>query len=241
MPQIDWLLETYPDIDFSKKIFILEKLPKKLDWLVLKAYSEKFDIVVRAKEFSTINDCIEHEIKFYWGFPITSYYELAAIAKNNPAYLYLGPPLCFQLDKMQKWNIPIRLCPNIANYYPEIDPDGLMGPWIRPEDVKFYEPYVDSFDFETDTEIREATLFTIYAIDKKWSDNLNILCTGLNRRMINSAMPDDFGQRRVTCGQRCLTEPGSCHHCLICLEACYITERKALEQRGRKLYQTIKN
>lgn len=64
-------------------------------------YGEKFEEFYialhnlnRAKEFNDAG------VKWYWPFPITTYYELAMIVNLHPSYLMIGPPLTFDLDNI---------------------------------------------------------------------------------------------------------------------------------------------
>lgn len=213
------LIEEYPE-----KTFIFEATGENINWELLQAYSDKVDFHICIKDFSYIPKCKEYNLKFFWGFPITTFAELASMAINKPSFVYIGEPLCFQLEQVARYNIPIRLCPNIANYFPELtNLNSLCGPWIRPEDLKYYEPYVSSIDFVTDTVPKEAILFKVYGIDKKWPDDLNILITNLNRRIINSALPDEFGERRVNCGQKCFAGK-KCNHCAIMARTAELVE-----------------
>ena len=99
----------------------------------------------------------------------------------DPCYIILAAPLCFDLKKVKaKTQIPIRLCPNLAfdAYIPRAN--GICGSWIRPEDVEIYEEWVDTLEFITDDLSKESTLFHIYAENKVWPGNLNLLLTNFN-------------------------------------------------------------
>lgn len=142
----------------SDKTIILE-VPaeiQELNWQLFKAYAEKIDFILCLHNLNLASECVANGLKFYWAYPITTYYELRGIIALNPCYLFLGAPLSFDLPKVKGiTNIPVRLCPNLAfdAYVPRAD--GICGQWIRPEDTAVYEQYVDAYEFECDELKRE--------------------------------------------------------------------------------------
>lgn len=201
--------------EFPDKTIIIE-IPKDvedIDWKLLEAYNQEITLVLCLYDLRLVPDCLRRNIKFYWAYPITSYYELNGIIALHPYYLYLGAPLCFDLEKIHnKTGIYIRLCPNVAYdaYIPRTD--GVCGQWIRPEDVKHYAPYVNALEFITDNLEKERTLLHIYKDNENWPGNLNLLLTNFGVNVDNRALPDELGPIRIRCGQRCMSN-GSCHYC----------------------------
>ena len=108
--------------------------------------------------------------------------------------------------------IPIRLHPNIAYdaYIPR--ENGICGQWIRPEDEHIYDEYVDTFEFITNDLEKEKTLLHIYKDNKYYNGNLNLLFTNFNVNVDNRALPENIGELRANCGQRCMSQ-GTCHFC----------------------------
>jgi hypothetical protein len=150
---------------------------------------------------------------FYWGFPISTYYEANCIASLSPSYLKLAPPLFFQLPKVQKLGIPIRAVPNVAYTDGLPHKNGLFGSWIRPEDLDAYSPYIDAIEFEDCDLAKERALFRIYAQEKTWPGNLNQIITNLNIDLENSLIPPEVSTKRINCGQRCQDPESFCHLC----------------------------
>ena len=191
--------------EFTDKTFILE-VPKEIssdemNWELYKAYADKVNFMLCIYNLNLAKECHEHGIKFYWAYPIFTWYELEGVAAFNPSYLYLGPPLSFSLEKIKmKYNIPIRLCANLAYdaYIPR--ENGICGFWIRPEDIETYEKWVDTIEFITDDLGKEATLLHIYKENKSWPGNLNLLITNLNYNIDNRGIPEEFGEIRANCG-----------------------------------------
>lgn len=158
-------------------------------------------------------ECHIHGIKFYWAYPIFTWYELQGLIKLNPCYLLLNAPMSFSLAKVkEKTDIFIRLCPNLAYdaYIPR--ENGIYGTWIRPEDVDTYGEWVDVLEFITDDLGKESTLLHIYKENKNWPGNLNLLLTNFNVNVDNRAIPEEIGKYRANCGQRCMVS-NSCHFC----------------------------
>ena len=221
--QADEIKMKFEDIDriidyvkeFPDKTIIYE-IPKdviNVDWKLLEMFSQQVTLVVALHDLRLIPKCLEFGLKYYWAYPITSYYELQGILALNPYYIFIGAPLCFNLEHVHNTsNALIRMCPNVAydSYIPRAD--GICGQWVRPEDTKIYEPYVNTFEFIADDLEKERTLLKIYKDDGEWPGNLNILITNLKINIDNRAIPDEFGAIRVRCGQRCM-QHGTCHYC----------------------------
>ena len=203
--------------EYGDKTFILE-IPKEigieeLNWELYKTYSEKVNFMFCIHNLNLAKACHEHEIKFYWAYPIFTWYELQGIIDLKPCYLMLNAPLSFNLNKVKtKTDIPIRLCPNLAYdaYIPR--ENGIYGTWVRPEDIGIYEQYVDVFEFITDDLGKESTLLHIYKDNGQWPGNLNLLLTNFNVNVDNRAIPEEIGEYRANCGQRCM-ESSNCHFC----------------------------
>ena len=201
--------------DLPDKTIILE-IPKDEipDWDLMKMYSEKLNnFILAIQNLDLAYLCAEKGIQFYWYYPITTYYELDAIVKLNPSYIFLGAPLCFCLDEVKrKTSIPIRLVANVADegYIPR--ENGICGPWIRPEDISAYETYVDTIEFQGIDLQAERALLHVYKDNGNWPGNLNLLLKNLRYDVDNRGFKEDFGSRRCVCKQRCMST-GTCKLC----------------------------
>ena len=225
--------------EFKDKTFILE-VPaeiKELDWKLITAYSEKVNFILCLKDLNLAKACHEYGIKFYWGFPAFTWYELEALIALKPCYITLGAPLCFCLDKVKKkTDIELRLCPNLAfdAYIPR--ENGIYGSWVRPEDTDAYARWISVFEFATDDLAREATLLHVYQDNGNWPGNLNLLLTNLNVNVDNRALPKDIGKKRATCGQRCVFN-GSCHYCETAMKFATVIKDKHFRDNKLELAQ----
>lgn len=223
MKQADEIKVQYQDkdriLDFIEKIpdkTILLDIPveeTQFPWETLLMYKEKLNLILGIRNLMLVEVFKTQGFQWYWPYPINTYDELREIAKMEPAYILLAPPLSFSLDRVhQITQIPIRLTANVA-YEPFIPREnGICGRYIRPEDVAQYEQYVTALEFIEPDLKKEITLLHIYKDNQTWPGNLNLLIKGLNYDVDNRALPDEFASRRMTCGQRC-KETGRCHFC----------------------------
>ena len=98
--------------------------------------------------FDIMDACKLINVKFFYAIPINTFYELKALVDYGCCDVRIEAPLTHMLDKLEDYDITIRMTPNIAyhGYIPR--ENGIIGSWVRPEDVSYYEPYVDVFEFE---------------------------------------------------------------------------------------------
>lgn len=209
-------------LDFIEKIpskrIILEVPGEEFEWDLWHLYSEKFDsFCIALYMLNYYEEFNQHNIKWYWPYPITTYYELQELSALNPSYILLGPPLTFDLENVLKiTNIPIRMVPNVArlSYFPRTEfSNGACGSWVRPEDVFLYDKYIDVMEFEKVSLKQEELMLTVYKYDKEWPGNLNLLFKEFYINVNNKALPDQIGPQRVTCKQKCMSG-GACRLCL---------------------------
>ncbi len=213
-------VERIPD-----KVIILDVPGDEADWQLWEMYSEKFsEFYIALHKLNRFPEFAARGIKWYWPYPITSYFELGQMMVMKPSYVMLGPPLSFDLDKV--WDhlfidgsaspIPIRMVPNVAvPAYLRIhneERDYIRGQWVRPEDAAIYSTRVQCFEFENVDLKQEEVLLHVYKENKTWPGNLNLLIQNLNFNVDNRAIPEELGERRMSCGHRCWAG-SSCHLC----------------------------
>jgi hypothetical protein len=159
-------------------------------------------------------ECRLREIKYYYKYVITSFYELEALKNLNVAYVLIGAPLIFDLKNVAKYDIPIRAIPNLA-YEPYLEREnGILGGWIRPEDTEAYGQYIAVFEFSAPKALeKEAALFRVYAEQKQWPGNLNLLIDNLGIDASGRFYDEDnFAIRRMNCRQKCISGK-TCRYC----------------------------
>ena len=230
------LIERYPG-----KTIILE-IPNRIDitdidWTEMNnnkiLTQDNFICCVSSYEMGI--ECGNQDIKFYYGYPINSFYELQAAANLGVCYVRLAPPLLMSLDKVKKFNIPVRAVPNVA--YQQYLPfgDGVCGGWIRPEDTKLYEEYIDVYEFEDCDINKEQALYRIYAEKQAWPGQMGMLFTNFNYgTVLNRMVPSDLAEKRIKCGQRCQTNNG-CHLCYRALDLANPEIFKSLKYENNEL------
>lgn len=158
------------------------------------------------------------DIPFFFAFPFNSFYDVRYAIDIGVSEIYVEAPLFFELDKVKLLNIPVRAVPNVANlsswtFRREIAP---YGTWIRPEDLKYYEDFIDTIEFQSPwTRVlprEEETCYRLYHDEQNWPGDLSMLIKDLGIQAINRLIPEGELKRRLTCGQRC-QENGTCHLC----------------------------
>lgn len=236
--------------NYSDKIIILDVPGDESDWTKWKMYDEVFaEFHIALHDLSRAGEFNENNIKWYWPFPITSFYELGMITNLHPSYILLGPPLSFDLKKVKKkaidenyepiQEIPLRMVVNSAHpgYLPTNGTHGICGQWVRPEDVDVYGEYIQCFEFEDCKTLKEEEVLLNTYKNKEWPGNLNLLIKKLDFNIDNRVVPEELGAMRMTCGQKCWS--GS--SCQLCVHAFYFAEKVRKEHFRRKQQAAIDN
>lgn len=208
-------IEKFPD-----KTLILElenELPKDFNWDVIAAYSQKMEerFFCAVSNIAQIPECVEHGIKYYYKYAANSMFEVDTLASYKVSYILVGTPLMFNLKNVASYQIPLRFIPNLA-YEPYLSrKNGLVGGWVRPEDIDKYGQYLAVAEFYAPGSLdKESTLFHVYAENKTWPGNLDLLIEGLGINFDNRVLydADNFAIRRMNCKQKCL-DGKTCHYC----------------------------
>lgn len=199
---------------FPSKTVILQ-IPSgiEIDWERYSKIAKKHDLILCLRDIQLYKECKKYKIKYYWGFPITSYYELKGVTDLGVCQVLIGAPLYFDLSYVKAYQKPIRLVANLCfnDFIPR--EEGICGTYIRPEDVSQYEKYVDTLEFFSNNDWKkESTLFKIYKQDRGWPGNLNLLLTNLKYNVDNRGIPTEFAAARMQCRQSCMRK-GTCKFC----------------------------
>lgn len=207
--------------DFSQKYptaTIILEMPLdgiEVNWTEITNYMRVTEgrLILCLANLNDIPQCQTLNIKYYYGFPIGTFYELNALKNLGVCYVRLAPPAFFKMDKVKELKVAVRGVPNIAYdaYMPQ--PNGIFGSWIRPEDLDLYENYIDIIEFEDCDLAKERALYRIYKEDKAWPGELNMLISNFNYPGLNRLIPPTIlTQRRLICGQKC-QEGSACRLC----------------------------
>lgn len=158
---------------------------------------------------------IKNEFNAYIRYPISDWETLINFINIGVSDVYIDSALGFQIKKV------FDLCHNkkiIIRVSPTVSPTAAIvgirpnSFFIRPEDIQIYSQYIGVIDFKESDQEKEDTLFSIY---KRGSFlyNLKDLLDDCTFSVQNPFIKPEFGQARLTCGQRCLIPGHSCHLC----------------------------
>ena len=204
------LIEQYPNATIILMCYPGEEINWEdcNKWKILSR--DKFILCV-----STMDDCLackEREFQFYYGYPVKTFYELRALHELGVCYVRVAEPLFFQMDDVKTFGIPLRLVPNVCYIDGMHRKDGVCGTWVRPEDLDTYAEYVSVVEFEDCDIDKEQALYRIYAEQKIWPGDMNMLFTNFNHGGVNRLVLPDVVEKRLNCGQRCQIN-GNCKIC----------------------------
>lgn len=206
---IDYI-EKYPDKTFIYELSADQK--SGIEFNTLKMYNDKLNgnfYIALPYHWENFDIFKDNGIKFYVNQTIKSFMELQFLQDIGSSYAIIEAPLTHKLDKVKKYNIPIRMCPNFQNIS-SIAKNGVLGGWVRPEDIGLYEDYVEVFELYGFNSFVKASL-KIYK-EGKWDGDLNFLIPDLKQYIDSRTLDENITKCRITCGQRCL-EGGMCRIC----------------------------
>lgn len=158
------------------------------------------------------NEVKEHDVPFYFSYPIESLDSLIAYTKLGVSDVFISGQLAFDLDTVKYWTkdrpekpIQIRCYPNICQNGIGFPIDGgIKDFFIRPEDIDLYDEYIDVIEFYDSVDTQNV-LYDIYFHTKEWNGNLQEIIKGLQRN-VNSyyILGNEFATRRMNCDKKCL-------------------------------------
>ena len=165
------------------------------------------------------------DIPFFWGYTITTFWELKAAIHVGVSQVRIGAPIFFEVDKLKRFQVTKRIAANIAHegYIPTTD--GIAGSWIRPEDVETYSDVFDIIEFAGCDGSKEDALYRIYAEQHEWPGRVDMLISNIRTDAYNRMIPEEFAQTRRYCGQRCAAGG----HCRICHRLLYLADPKVIQ------------
>lgn len=153
--------------------------------------------------------------------------------------VYIIDELGFDIKNVKafcdKYNTKVRVYPNIAQTSAILLSLGdYTSFYIRPEDVQYYEDYVDVFEFFGKLE-NEATLYEIYK-EEEWQGALEILISNIHTPrkdwIKNNFIAEVFGPSRLDCRKKCVySDCAICKNCISAAKA--IKERREEEIKPR--------
>lgn len=190
------------ELEESKKIF--------LD--AYKAHPE-FALMI-SKEQNIISYLSNMKIPFFFIEGANNWTDVRDYIALGVSDIYIQNELGFDLKAVaavchSDEYINIRVFPNIAQVSNSSEMTGIHKFFIRPDDVIFYENFVDIFEFYGPLD-RQPVLFDIYK-DERWLGKLNDVIIGLDNDIDNRTIMPVFGDCRIDCKQICAE--GRCKVC----------------------------
>lgn len=216
--QIPELAEKYP----GKTVILIQHYGEELDIKELVNYKilTQDNFIVCLTNLKYVEELKTQNIPWYWGYPISTYYQLWALKEMGACYAKLDAPIFFDMPGVKKVDIPIRVVPNVAYSDGLERVDGVCGTWIRPEDVEAYDEYVDVMEFEDCDQRKEQAMYRIYAEDHNWPTDLGLLITNFNHTGVNRLIHTDFSRQRLNCRQLCQEGNG----CMLCYRMMHVAD-----------------
>ena len=197
------LIRKYP----NKTIIINCKPGEEVDFEKLGQYKKLTNqrIIAEVASVTACASAAKENLEYYIGYPVTSFFELKALKDLGVCYIRLDNELFFQLDKVIRYEIPVRAVPNVAFIDGLRRENGILGTWIRPEDLEtIYGEYITAVEFEDADKQKEQALYRIYAEQKEWRGPLQTIITNLNADGVHRMISSELSNIRTTCMQRCL-------------------------------------
>ena len=175
----------------------------------------------------------EKDIPYFFNIRVDTVDEFIYFRDKGASDIYVVNGLGFLLKNLKSISegMRIRVFANVAQTASPEKNAGITAFFIRPEDVKCYEDYVDVIEFFGPTN-RASVLYEIYAIYHTWAGKLNDLILRLDCEVQNSLITTaTFGVHRVGCEKKC-----QYNRCYVCTRAADLA--KTIVERAEQLNET---
>lgn len=154
--------------------------------------------------------------------PVSSWNLINLLHALGCESILITEPLIFKKDQLVKHIIEergmkIRINPTFVR--PGImteDKDDLeiCHSWILPQFINLYEDFIDVFDLsDCGGEMRENTLFEIYANVGEYQQSMRHLFMNFNENIPAAFADESWVKKRLNCGQVCQISKSRCHYC----------------------------
>ena len=181
---------------------------------IFTATAKLHNIAVMCSKKQNYSLLAEECIPFFFIEKCGTFDELVGQLRLKVSDVYVVNELGFYLPEVaalcKDKNVNVRAIPNVAQSSSEIAGDDFSKFFIRPDDVRLYEEYVDIFEFGGDRLDIQNTLYQIYK-EEKWEGNLAMVITGLSENIPNDSILPLFGETRLKCKKKCCF--GKCEIC----------------------------
>jgi hypothetical protein len=154
-----------------------------------------------------LNILRDNQIPFFFETRVKDWDTLHGLIDLGISDVYIVEEMGFQLNQIVKYtkpaNIQIRTFANVAQTAWK-QSNSLKSFFIRPEDVKYYENYIDVIEFFAKETNQYEVLYKIYAKDRKWFGELKELIIGFNQDLDSRNLPSEIFIPRISCGKKCI-------------------------------------
>lgn len=205
------IVELYPEADINLR---LRNRDETYDWdeIVRLNTLAKGKLIVSCAYLSDVEEAKKLGLRCAWIEPARTFRELRGLAALGVDYILLDAPLFFDLERVKAFGVPLRVCANVASYDWFSFAENICGPWIRPEDVSVYEPYITTIEFALITLEQERALFRIYAEGQGWDGDISTIIPAIGTHVSNYMIMPELARNRIHCRQRCMAN-GACRLC----------------------------
>ena len=159
-------------------------------------------------------------IDYFYKAGMETFEQLDGLLRTPVSDVYIINSLAFDLERVkekiqnQTFSPKVRIYPNVCQSCWE-NIRSIYKFFIRPEDVHFYEKYVDIMEIyaETDKQKNLAEMYLeIYQKNQSWYGDLQEYLINCDEPIYNPYIFKNFGERRVKCQKRCAVN-GRCRFC----------------------------
>ena len=177
------------------------------------------DYTISCGDPSLLQDLLGSGYKAFLRYPISDWEMYQSLIARNVTDIYVDGQLGFSMTALfnSKGDTKIRVSPQVsasASLFSDyIEGSGPNTFYIRPEDLRLYEHYIDVIDFKETNQEKEDTLFTIYKRGN-WTGDLKDLIPSVAQSVQNPYLKPEFAEARLNCGQICKIPGRVCHLCL---------------------------
>ena len=191
-----------------------------------------FTVRINLGHKSLMPELVDNDIPFFFDIFVDSWDMLNGMIQYGVSDVYIVNEFAFYLPQIKKNcgdEIKIRVFPNVSQSTDKLHvlPTATSF-FIRPEDISFYEKYVDVCEFFGPVD-RNEVLYKIYT-SGKWLGNLKELIIGLKEDIPNVSIVPYFGQRRAICKKSCVN--GICNLCGQIIQLANSLQENGLEVRN---------
>lgn len=208
----------YPNKRINLIFNTWDAFDKERDPALIQAFRQKYpecDLVMRLPDYNASIQTLlaEKQLPHYYYIFANRWDILNGLLATSVSDIYVTEDLCFSMDiiKQKKGNKRIRVFGNICQFsWPEYD--SLRTFFIRPEDVKLYNKYIDVIEFVSQNKYQFNTLYDIYNSGTRWAGPLKEIIKNFKEDIDSYYILPSFGQLRLNCGKRC-SVTSSCSFC----------------------------